>query len=156
MIVKKNHFLAWQTEATYPQDRSRDEGIGIAARHLNAFTLGRRVRWLWLFKCPDARGRISGQLDGDGDIGRNHSVHPSDHYNQLKQPRQGRTGVRPCAMPGFGTLAKVLQEFLFQIQSLSVFILCILVYEFYENSAVKAFMSSQVGFALRFGHILRS
>ena len=68
MIMKKNHFLAWQTEATDSEERSSDEGIRIAARHLNAFTPGRRVGWLWLLKCPDARSRISGHLDGDGNI----------------------------------------------------------------------------------------
>ena len=59
-------------------------------------------------------------------------------------------------MPGFGTLATALQVFLFQIRLAPVFVLCTLIYEFYENSAVKTFMSSPVGLVVRFGHSLRS
>jgi hypothetical protein len=58
-------------------------------------------------------------------------------------------------MPEFGTLATASQVFLFQIRLVIVFMLCTLLHEFYENSAVKAFMSLQVEFAARFGHCLR-
>ena len=64
--------------------------------------------------------------------------------------------MRPCAIPGFSTLNKILQVFLFRIQFAMVFMLCTVVYKFYENSVVKAFMSSELGFAVRFGHCLRS
>jgi hypothetical protein len=53
-------------------------------------------------------------------------------------------------------LQKALQVSLFQIRLVIVFMLCILVYQSNENSAVKAFVSSQVGFAVGFGHCLRS